>query len=75
MPKEGGLECVIIKITGVLIILLVDLEPQLYRPYVVYENRKKTFYVEVLKALYGMLIPTFLWYKSLNLILRKRDLF
>ena len=55
--------------------LLVDLEPELYRPYFVYENGKKTLYVEVLKALYGMLIATLLWYKKYKFDIEKEDLF
>ena len=42
-------------ITGVLVHLLVQLAPGVYGPYVVFENGKKVLYVQVLKALYGML--------------------
>jgi hypothetical protein len=52
------------KITGVLVDLLVDINPESYRPAMVLENRKKVLYVEVLKAIYGMLEAALLWYKT-----------
>jgi hypothetical protein len=36
----------------------------LYGPAMVLENRKKVLYVEVLKAIYGMLEAALLWYKT-----------
>ena len=55
-PTKEGEEQVIMKITGVLVHLLVQLAPEVYGPYVVFENGKKVLYVQVLKALYGMLV-------------------
>jgi hypothetical protein len=52
------------KITGVLVDMLIDINPELYGPAVVLENRKKVPYVEVLKAIYGMLEAALLWYKT-----------
>ena len=60
MPKGG--ERVIMKITGVLVDLMVEMAPEIYGPYVVYENGKKVLYVQVLKALCGMLVAALLWY-------------
>jgi hypothetical protein len=60
-PKEGK-ECVFMKITGVLVDLLVQMCPKVYGPYVVYEDRKKVLYVQVLRALYAMLVAALLWY-------------
>ena len=57
-------ECVVMKIAGVLVDILVQLAPEIYAQYVVYENRKKVLYVEVIQALYGMLIAAILWYKE-----------
>ena len=63
MPKlENGEDRVIMKITGVLVDPLVKLAPDVYSSYVVYENGKKVLYVEVLRALYGMLVAALLWY-------------
>ena len=67
MPKlENGEDRVIMKITGVLVDLLVKLAPDVYTSYVVFENGKKVLYVEILRALYGMLVAALLWYKTLK---------
>ena len=44
--------------------MLVKLVPEVYADYVVYEKGKKVLYVQVLKALYGMLVVALLWYKQ-----------
>jgi hypothetical protein len=49
--KEPGEDRVMMKITGVLVDMLVDINPELYSPAVVLENQKKVLYVEVLKAI------------------------
>jgi hypothetical protein len=48
-------EQVIMKIQGVLVDMLVDMNPECYLNYVVYEGKNKVFYVQMLKALYGMI--------------------
>ena len=51
------------KISGILVEMLTKLDPVLYGPYVVFENGSKVLYVvQVLKAMYGMLQATLLWY-------------
>ena len=62
--KDGD-ERVMMKITGVLVNMLVEINPQLYGPHVVYEKRGKVLYVQVLRAIYGMLVLAILWYKKL----------
>jgi hypothetical protein len=62
--KDPGEDRVLMKITGVLVDMLVDINPELYRPAMVLENQKKVLYVEVLKAIYGMLKAALLWYKT-----------
>ena len=52
--KEGD-ERIFMKITGVIVDLLVSISPDVYGPYVVYKNGKRVLYVQVLRALYGML--------------------
>jgi hypothetical protein len=67
MPKvKDGDERVMMKITGVLVDMLVKLNPELYGPYVVYERnrRNKVLYVQVMRAIYGMLEAAILWYKK-----------
>ena len=53
----------IMKITGVLVDLLVQLAPEVYTTYIVYENGQKVLYIQVLQAIYGMLQASLLWYK------------
>ena len=52
------------KITGVLVDLLVDIAPEIYGPHVVYEKGHKVLYVQVVRALCGMLVAALLWYKK-----------
>ena len=63
-PTPKGSPRVMMKITGVLVDLLVELAPDIYGPYVVYQRGKKVLYVEVLRALYGQLVASLLWYKK-----------
>jgi hypothetical protein len=65
IDREGR-ERIIMKIRGALVDMLCDLDPELYTQYVVYENGEKVLYVEVLKALYGMLEAALLFYKKLR---------
>ena len=62
IPK--GKERVMMKITGALVDLLVDLNPELYGSKIVFENGRKVVYVVVLRAIYGMLEAAILWYKK-----------
>jgi hypothetical protein len=62
---EPGEERVMMKITGVLVDMLVEINPTLYGPHVVYEKRGKVLYVQVLRAIYGMLLSAILWYRKL----------
>ena len=65
MPEtEVGEERVIMKITGVLVDMLVQLSLEVYGPHVVYEKGRKVLYVQVLRAIYGMLQATLLWYNK-----------
>jgi hypothetical protein len=67
MPKvKDGDERVMMKITGVQVNMLVKLNPELYGPYVVYKRnrRNKVLYLQVMRAIYGMLEAAILWYKK-----------
>ena len=55
----------IMKITGVLVHLPVEMAPELYGRYVVYDNGRTLLYVEVIRALYGMLVTYLIWYNKL----------
>jgi hypothetical protein len=62
MPElEEGQECVIMKLKGAVLEILVELAPDLYGPYVVLEDGKRVLYLHVLRALYGMLVAAVLW--------------
>ena len=73
MPDGPLDERVIMKITGVLVDMLVDMAPHIYGDYVVYQKGKKVIYVRVLKALYGMLVAALLWYKKFRSDLEDDD--
>ena len=64
IDKKRGDEKIIMKITGKLVDVLIRLAPEVYSGYVVYEKGRRVIYVEVLRALYGMLISAMLWYKK-----------
>ena len=63
-PVKDGKERVIMKITGPLVDMLIELNQALYGPYVVMEKGRKVLYVIVLRAIYGMLEAALLWYKK-----------
>ena len=62
IPNEKGSEKVIMRIEGKMVDVLLQIAPEIYSGYVVYENGKRVLYVQVLRALYGMLISAMLWY-------------
>jgi hypothetical protein len=57
-------EQVIMKIRGVLVDMLVDMNPECYRNYVAYEGKNKVLYVQMLKALHGMIQSALIFYKK-----------
>ncbi len=64
MKEKDNYERIIMKITGVLVDMLVQLDPESYGRHVVYENGKKVLYVQVIRAIYGMLQAALLWYQK-----------
>ena len=63
-------ERIIVKITGVLVNILLQMAPNTYGPYVVFDAKgHKVLYVQVIKALYSMLIAALLWYKLFRKVL------
>ena len=63
LPKDGG-DHITIKIIGILVDWLVEIEPKTCAKYVIMENGVKTLYLIVAKAIYGMLVALVLWYKT-----------
>ena len=65
MPEiENSRERVIMKITGVLVDILMQLCPEVYGLYVVYEDNHEVLYIEVIHALYRMLVAALMFYKK-----------
>ena len=62
--KQVQTEKIVMKITGVMVDILLDIAPDVYGGYVVYENGQRVIYVWVVRAIYGMLISSLLWYKK-----------
>jgi hypothetical protein len=64
MPEPDDInERVVMKITGSLVDILINMEPQ-YRKFVVLENGKRVIYTVVLRAIYGMLESSLMWYNQ-----------
>ena len=59
-------ELVHIRFTGTMVDLLLQIDPDMYGPYVTYEKGEKVIYVELLKALYGTLRAAILFWRKLN---------
>ena len=55
-------EKIVMKIRGILVDMLVEMAPEIYQEYVVVHGRDKVLYVKMLKALYGMLVASLLYY-------------
>ena len=64
LPRIDGEESIITKITCELVDVLVNINTDLYSGYIVYVNGKKVLYVEVLRAIYGMLTAALLYYRK-----------
>jgi hypothetical protein len=62
IPLDG--DKIIMKIRGQLVDILLEICPGVYDDYVRFEGKSKVLYVRMLKALYGMLISSILYYKK-----------
>jgi hypothetical protein len=56
----------IMKITGHLADLLIEMQPEVYGPFATKENGVTVLYVEILRALYGMIKSPLLFYRKLR---------
>jgi hypothetical protein len=65
---------IIMKIRGQLVDILLELCRGVYDDYVIIEGKHKMLYVRMLKALYGMLISSILYYKKFRSVLEDREL-
>ena len=63
-PLPQKLEKVIMKIRGVLVDMMIELFPGVYNNFVTIERGQKVLYVRMIKALYGMLVSSMLFYQK-----------
>ena len=61
-----GNDRIFMKIRGAVVDMLLEMAPAIYKDYVVYEGNQKVLYVQILKALYGMLVSSLLFYRKLR---------
>ena len=64
LEYQPGDDRIVMKITGVLVDILINDNPDIYGGYVAYERGEKVLYVAVLRAIYGMLVSALLWYRK-----------
>ena len=62
IPQDG--DKVMMKIRGPLVDILCEICPGVYDNFVIYEGKQKVLYVRILKALYGTMIASILYYKK-----------
>ena len=70
IPVLTSDEKVIMRITGLLVEYLVNLIPNEYKNYITLQNQTKILYVEMKKALYGMMLSSLLFYNTSDKTLR-----
>ena len=66
LPVNRDGERVIMKVRGKLVKWLVDIDPSAYKSLVVIERAVEVLYLNILRALYGMLEASLLWYIELR---------
>jgi len=59
-------ELVHVRLVGKMVEMLLEIDRELYGPYVVYEKGEPVIYVELLKALYGTVRAAWLFYETLT---------
>jgi Reverse transcriptase (RNA-dependent DNA polymerase) len=59
-------ELVHVRLTGIMVDLLLEIDNDMYAPFVVYEGKEKVLYLELLKALYGTLRAARLFWDKLS---------
>ena len=75
MPsREDGEDKVTMKIAGPLVDMMVDLDTETYSNFAVFEGKRKMIYVVVLRAIYGQLVSSVLWYKKFRKDLESTNL-
>ena len=54
----------IVKLTGPLLYILLKMDPDNFKGYVVYEKERKVIYLVILRAINEMLVTSLLWYQK-----------
>jgi len=70
LHADIGNKFALLKIEGEFVDIMCDVNPE-FLPDVRYENGKKVLYVQILKALYGMIESALLWYMLYTEVLQK----
>ena len=55
-----------VRLTGLMVDLLLEIDREMYEPYVVYEKNVRVMYIELLKALYGTVRAARLFWQKLS---------
>ena len=63
LPLKPDGERIIMNIRGKLVEWVMYIDPTMYGPLFVIENGHKLLYLNILRAIYGMLEASLLWYK------------
>ena len=63
VPDKDG-EKIIMKIRGSLVDILLEIDEEKYKDFIIYRGKEKLLYVKILKALYSMLMASILYYKK-----------
>ena len=66
MPDKDDGERVMMKIRGRLVDWLLEIDTHAYNSFVVMEKGEKVLYLHVIKAIYGMLEASLMWYRKLR---------
>jgi hypothetical protein len=61
---DNNQEKVIMKIWGILVDMLIEINPEMYGSYIVYEGNNRVIYVRMLRVLYGMIQSALVFYKK-----------
>jgi hypothetical protein len=61
---DNNQEKIIMKIRGILVDMLIEIYPEMYGSYIVYQGSHRVIYVRMLRALYGMIQSVLLFYKK-----------
>jgi len=59
-------ELVHVRFTGTMVDMLLEIDYEMYSPFITYEGKNKVLYVELLKALYGTLRASRLFWEKLS---------